>query len=88
MDDAGPQIPFWDQLVPGERYELLWPGAAFALWSWGTHREKVGLEIGENSQQPCLIVPGGACASLTVIEEPQVFPPPPLPPLVKRSDRM
>ncbi|KAJ5175097.1 uncharacterized protein N7482_000974 [Penicillium canariense] len=40
--NTGDPLPFCDQLVLGEKYELLWPGAEYALWDWGTLREHVG----------------------------------------------
>lgn len=86
--NIGPPIPFWNQLVPGARYGLLWPGAAFILWNWSTRPKKFGQELGADSSNPVSFSLEGPCASLTVIEETQVFPPPPSPPLVKRSDRM
>lgn len=38
--NIGPPIPFWDHLVLGERYELLWPGGCLCLVGLGhTPRE-------------------------------------------------
>jgi hypothetical protein len=86
--NIGIPLPFSDQLVPGERYELLWPGAEYALWDWGTLREHIGHKVGVGMGVPRAIIPGGACSSLTVIQEKEVFKfgPPPSP--VHESARM
>lgn len=47
--NIGPPIPFWDQLVPGARYGLLWSGAAFVLWDWSTRPKNFGQELGADS---------------------------------------
>lgn len=31
--NIGRPYPFWDYMVAGERYELFWPGAEYALWA-------------------------------------------------------
>jgi hypothetical protein len=77
-----------DHLIPGERYELLWPGAKISLWNWGTRNENLGRELNAGSQRPPLILPGGAYCSLNVIEEAQIFTPRPSPPPIEKSDQM
>ncbi|CAG8054637.1 unnamed protein product [Penicillium nalgiovense] len=79
--------PFWDQLVEGVKYELLWPGAEYALWDWGTFREHLGQEIGTNLGLPRVIIPGGARCTLAVIES-HVFPRTPSPSPVRKSERI
>ncbi|OQE22851.1 hypothetical protein PENFLA_c012G05203 [Penicillium flavigenum] len=80
--------PFWDQLVAGEKYELLWPGAEYALWDWGTFREHVGQQIGTNLGLPRAVIPGGVCTTLTIIEEAEVFQRAPSPPPTRKSQRI
>ncbi|KAJ5517802.1 hypothetical protein N7453_000224 [Penicillium expansum] len=51
---------FLDHMVAGERYELVWLGAEYALWAWGTLREHWEQEIGVNSGLPRVLIPGGS----------------------------
>ncbi|CAG8890836.1 unnamed protein product [Penicillium egyptiacum] len=67
--NIGHPYPVWDHLVARERYELFWPGAEHALWAWGTLREHWDQEIGVNMGLSRVIIPGGACCSLTGVEE-------------------
>lgn len=67
--NIGAPDPFLDHMVAGERYELFWPGAEYALWAWGTLREHWDQEIGVNSGlPPVVVIPGGACCSFTCVE--------------------
>ena len=45
--------------MAGERYELVWLGAEYALWAWGTLREHWEQGIGVNSGLPLVAIPGG-----------------------------
>ncbi|KAJ5922028.1 hypothetical protein N7516_009731 [Penicillium verrucosum] len=45
--NIGAPGPFLDHMVAGERYELVWLGAEYALWAWGTLREHWEQEIGQ-----------------------------------------
>lgn len=78
--------PFFRQFVPGEKYELLWPGAEYTLWDWGTLREHIGRTVGLGTRVPRAIIPGGVCSSITVIQEAEVFQREPTP--VGKSARM
>jgi hypothetical protein len=51
-------------LVPGDRYELIWPGVEIALWDWGTIREHLKREL--KPKLPSLVLPGGPRVSFTV----------------------
>jgi hypothetical protein len=79
---------YGDHLVPGERYELFWPGAKITLWNWGTRSDNLGRELSIGLQRSPLILPGGAYCSFTVIEEARIFPPQPSPPSIEKSDQM
>lgn len=67
--NIGSPGPFLDQLVPGEKYELFWPGAGYALWDWGTLKEHWNQEIGVNSGLPPLVIPGGVSSSFPFVED-------------------
>lgn len=56
--NLGDLFPFYHQLVPGEKYTLLWPGAEYALWDWGTLREDIGHKVGVDMGLPRAIIPG------------------------------
>ncbi|KAJ6128908.1 hypothetical protein N7471_010125 [Penicillium samsonianum] len=56
--NIGDLLPFHDQLVVGEKYELLWPGAEYALWDWGILREHIGHKVGVDMGVPRAIIPG------------------------------
>lgn len=86
--NPGDLLPFHDQLVVGEKYELLWPGAEYALWDWGTLREHIGHKVGVDMGVPRAIIPGGACSSLTVIQEAELFKRNPAPSPIGKSARM
>lgn len=66
--NIGSPSPFLDHLVPGERYELFWPGAQYALWAWGTLKENWNKEIGVDSGLPPLVIPGGISCSFPFVE--------------------
>ncbi|KAJ5663823.1 hypothetical protein N7507_004554 [Penicillium longicatenatum] len=70
---------FEDNLVAGERYEVFWPGAEYALW---------GQEIGVNLGLPRVIIPGGACCSLTCVEKEDILISEPEDPRVEKSRRI
>ncbi|KAJ5420263.1 hypothetical protein N7465_002782 [Penicillium sp. CMV-2018d] len=86
--NLGDLFPFYHQLVPGEKYKLLWPGAEYALWDWGTLREHIGHKVGVYMGLPRAIIPGGVCSSLTVIQEAEVFKRDPPPSPVRKSARI
>ncbi|KAF3018336.1 hypothetical protein E8E15_006452 [Penicillium rubens] len=86
--NIGHPYPFWDHLNAGERYELFWPGAEYALWAWGTLREHWEQEIGVNLGLPRVIIPGGACCSLTCVEEEGISISEPDDPCVEKSKRI
>jgi hypothetical protein len=86
--NIGHPYPLWDHMVAGERYELFWPGAEYALWAWGTLREHWGQEIGASSGLPPVIIPGGACCSFTCVEVEERSGSEPDDPPVEKSDRM
>jgi hypothetical protein len=50
-------------LQPGEKYELVWPGAELPMWDWGSMKEHVGKELRTTQQQdieaklPRLVMP-------------------------------
>ncbi|CAG8416416.1 unnamed protein product [Penicillium salamii] len=73
--NIGNLTPFRDQLVAGEKYELLWPGAEYALWDWGTLREHIGHKVGVVPGVPRAIIPGGASSCITVKQEADVWKP-------------
>lgn len=87
--NIGAPDPFLDHMVAGERYELVWLGAEYALWAWGTLREHWEQEIGVNSGLPLVVIPGGASCSFLCVEveeplEPGLYDDP----LVEKSERM
>ena len=88
--NIGHPEPFWDNVVAGERYELFWPRAEYALWAWGTLRENWGQEIGAVSGLPPVVIPGGPCCSFTCVEVEERLDSDSEPddPLVEKSDRM
>ncbi|KAF3920102.1 hypothetical protein AA313_de0201430 [Arthrobotrys entomopaga] len=60
-------------LMPGNRYEVVWPGAKIALWDWGTIRDHLNKELKPRSLlpegEPILTIPEGSQISLTVKKE-------------------
>ncbi|KAJ5645790.1 hypothetical protein N7490_002162 [Penicillium lividum] len=87
--NIGAPGPFLDHMVAGERYELVWPGAEYALWAWGTLREHWEEKIGIDSGLPLVVIPGGAsCSFLCVDVEKTLKPEPYNEPLVEKSDRI
>ncbi|KAL5337272.1 hypothetical protein BJX70DRAFT_389328 [Aspergillus crustosus] len=80
--------PFWGHIVTGEKYELFWPGAKYALWAWGTLREHWDQEIGVNSGLPPVIIPGGACCYSTCVEVEEPSDSEPDDPRVEKSARV
>ncbi|KAK2763257.1 hypothetical protein FQN54_009893 [Arachnomyces sp. PD_36] len=66
-----------EKLIPGERYELLWPGMEIDLWDWGSISQHVGREL--KPRQPKIILPGGPRILFKAVEEwePLRFPSPP-----------
>ncbi|KAJ5809932.1 uncharacterized protein N7503_002150 [Penicillium pulvis] len=64
--------PFQDQFVPGEKYELFWPGAEYILWDWGFLHELVDHEIGGESHSRA-VIPVRGSISFTTIDEEQVI---------------
>ncbi|KAB8225130.1 hypothetical protein BDV33DRAFT_198972 [Aspergillus novoparasiticus] len=66
-------------LRPGERYELLWPGAKTCIWDWGDIQDHLDMEL--KRREPCLFIVGGSHTSFTVEEGERTFPSPePSPP--------
>ncbi|KJK61819.1 hypothetical protein P875_00086737 [Aspergillus parasiticus SU-1] len=66
-------------LRPGERYELLWPGAKTCIWDWGDIQDHLDMEL--KRREPCLSIGGGSHISFTVEEGERTFPSPePSPP--------
>ncbi|GES65444.1 hypothetical protein ATEIFO6365_0010037000 [Aspergillus terreus] len=86
--NIGYPYPFWDHMVAGERYELFWPGAEYALWAWGTLREHWGQEIGAFSGLPPVAIPGGPCCSFTCVEVEERSDSEPDDPRVEKSERI
>lgn len=58
-------------LIPGERYELLWPGGEIPWWGWGTKEENVG-KLRDPPARAILL--GSPRLSFDVVE----YPPPPV----------
>ncbi|KAJ5293932.1 hypothetical protein N7508_008753 [Penicillium antarcticum] len=56
--NIGAPDPFLNHMVAGERYKLVWLGAEYALWAWGTLREHWEQEIGVTSGLPLVVIPG------------------------------
>lgn len=56
-----------DAMVPGEKYELLWPGGEIYWWAWGGIAEN-----GSRSRDglPQAVLSGAPRVSFTVVEEP------------------
>ncbi|OQE22737.1 hypothetical protein PENFLA_c012G09822 [Penicillium flavigenum] len=86
--NIGHPYSFWDHLIAGERYELFWPGAQYALWAWGTLREHWDQEIGVNLRLSRVIIPRGACCSLTCVEDEGLSISEPDDPRVEKSERI
>ncbi|KAL4736659.1 hypothetical protein BDV11DRAFT_172724 [Aspergillus similis] len=86
--NIGHPYPFWDHLVAGERYELFWPGAEYALWAWGTVHELWGQEIGVTSGLPRVVIPGGPCCSFRCVEVEERSNSEPDDPQVEKSERI
>jgi hypothetical protein len=81
--------PYLDNMVAGERYELFWPGAEYALWAWGTLRDNWDQQIGVGSGLPRVVIPGGACCSITCVEQEDLADSQPYEdPQVEKSARM
>ncbi|KAJ5164247.1 uncharacterized protein N7500_006077 [Penicillium coprophilum] len=81
--------PFLDHMVVGERYELVWLGAEYALWAWGTLRDHWEQEIGDNSRLPLVVIPGGASRSFYGVDVEELAEPEPYEPsLIEKSDRI
>ncbi|PGG95000.1 hypothetical protein AJ79_10324 [Helicocarpus griseus UAMH5409] len=64
-------------LVPGERYELLWPGQEINLWDWGDVRQHLGQKL--KPREPKISIPSGPRILFTAVDklEPLRFPSPP-----------
>ncbi|KAB8244924.1 hypothetical protein BDV35DRAFT_381915 [Aspergillus flavus] len=66
-------------LRPGERYELLWPGAKTCIWDWGDIQDHLDMEL--RRRESCISIVGGSNISFTVEEGERTFPSPePSPP--------
>ncbi|GKZ45356.1 hypothetical protein AbraIFM66951_007973 [Aspergillus brasiliensis] len=78
-----------EQLEPGERYELVWPGTKIRLWDWKVPCDYVGSRLTPNPTQPDLILPGGPSVTFTYeqIESPAFIRGQSTPPLLP-SDRV
>jgi hypothetical protein len=64
--------------VPGERYQLTWPGGEIALWDWGTISEHLGNELksqsAKESNLPKLVLPASTSAAFTARQESEPWP--------------
>ncbi|PVH79613.1 hypothetical protein DL98DRAFT_560718 [Cadophora sp. DSE1049] len=70
---------FQKVLVPGEKYQLVWPGNEIDEWDWGTIPEHANQELKPRStdyysQKPRLILPGGPSISFRAEEESDPWP--------------
>ncbi|KAE8140181.1 hypothetical protein BDV38DRAFT_269201 [Aspergillus pseudotamarii] len=76
-------LPDWyrQQLVPGDKYKLLWLGAKLPLWNWGTLSDNLEARLCPDLARPDLIIPGDVSITFTYeeIETPASTPPPILP---------
>lgn len=65
------------KLIPGERYELLWPGQKIDLWDWRNVSQHLGWEL--KPREPKIVLPHGPRILFTAVEElePLRFPSPP-----------
>jgi hypothetical protein len=66
-------------LVPGENYQLVWPGGDIDFWDWGTISDHANQElrprsIDEVPQKPRLVLPGASSNSFQVEEELDPWP--------------
>ena len=67
-------------LVPGERYELFWPGAEIDMWGWGRREEYTTKELkcnsirGEEEKLPRLILPATKVGAFTARAEDEPWP--------------
>jgi hypothetical protein len=67
-------------LVPGERYELFWPGAEIDMWGWGTREDYTSKELkrnstrGEEEKLPRLLLPATKVAAFTARAEDEPWP--------------
>ncbi|KAJ7034600.1 hypothetical protein C8F04DRAFT_1101526 [Mycena alexandri] len=62
-------------LVPGEKYELLWPGREVSRWEWGAVRDLMNQELWTRSaEETRLVLPGGPSISLVAKAEPIPWP--------------
>ncbi|OKP02902.1 hypothetical protein PENSUB_6974 [Penicillium subrubescens] len=82
-------LPYLDNMVAGERYELFWPGAEYALWAWGTLRDNWDQQVGVEPELPRVVIPRGACCSITCVEQEDISDSQPYDdPPVEKSARM
>ncbi|KAF2743860.1 hypothetical protein M011DRAFT_528815 [Sporormia fimetaria CBS 119925] len=66
-------------MEPGEKYELLWPGAEISMWDWGSKKEHFGQELRvkhlRDDPLPALfLLPGTTPISFTAKEEREPWP--------------
>ena len=65
-------------LIPGQIYQLFWPGDEIWMWDWGTKRDHVGKELKSQalreSKLPSLILPACAGVEFTAKEESEPWP--------------
>jgi hypothetical protein len=66
-------------LVPGDKYQLVWPGGEIDVWDWGTIHEHANQELrprstDDNPHKPRLILPGGPSISFQAEEESDPWP--------------
>lgn len=71
---------YQQMLVPGEKYELFWPGAEIDMWGWGLRDDYMTKEVKCNSirredeKLPPLILPATKIASFTAKAEDEPWP--------------
>ncbi|KAK9414689.1 putative Zn(2)-C6 fungal-type domain-containing protein [Seiridium unicorne] len=66
------------RLEPGEKYELLWPGAEVSMWDWGSIKDHVGKQLESQKirqfKLPKLILPTSTVVAFTAKQESELWP--------------
>jgi hypothetical protein len=71
---------YQELLVPGEKYELFWPGAEIDMWGWGVRDDYTTKQLkcnsirGQGERLPRLILPATKVSAFTARAEDEPWP--------------